>query len=85
LYLVTFLSSLSLEMAGKLMKQIGCYEAVKLDGGASRALAHDGTTIVHAGRPLTNVIIVYDKFHPAPRKRVESWCEFQQSARHDFK
>jgi hypothetical protein len=59
------------------MKAIGCYEAMNLDSGASRALAHNGSILIHAGRPLTNVIIVYDKLHPAPQALVKSWQRFQ--------
>lgn len=81
LYLVSFITSLSLERAGKLMKEIGCYEAMNLDSGASRALAHNGSILIQAGRPLTNVIIVYDKLHPAPQALVKSWQKFQIAAR----
>lgn len=77
IYLVTFLSGLSLEKEAELMRSIGCYEAMNLDGGASRALAHDGTIVINAGRPLTNVLVVYDKVHPAPNNVVESWSRFQ--------
>lgn len=77
IYLVSFITALSLERAGKMMQKIGCYEAMNLDGGASRALAHDGNILVTAGRPLTNVIIVYDKLHPAPKALSNSWKEFQ--------
>lgn len=77
IYLVTFLSGLSLKQEAEMMKGIGCYEAMNLDGGASRALAHDGNIIVKAGRPLTNVLVVYDKAHPAPPNVVDSWAHFQ--------
>jgi hypothetical protein len=40
-------------------------------------LAHNGSILIHAGRPLTNVIIVYDKLHPAPQALVKSWQKFQ--------
>lgn len=79
IYLVSFVSALSLERAGKLMQKIGCYEAMNLDSGASRALAYDGNILVHAGRPLTNVIIVYDKLHQAPKALVDSWKDFQEN------
>lgn len=79
IYLVTFLYGLSLEKEAEMMKKIGCYEAMNLDGGASRALAHNGSIIIKAGRPLTNVLIVYDKNHPAPQETVKSWEQFQES------
>ncbi len=79
IFLVTFMYGLSLEKEAAMMKKIGCYEAMNLDGGASRALAHDGSILVKAGRPLTNVLIVYDKQHPAPKSTVQSWSKFQES------
>ncbi|HEY9719849.1 MAG TPA: phosphodiester glycosidase family protein [Trichormus sp.] len=76
LYLVTFMSGLSLAQEAKLMKDIGCYQAMNLDGGASRALARSGDILVPAGRPLTNVIVVYDTKHRAPQAVVKSWQRF---------
>ena len=78
IYLVTFLSILSLEDEAKLMQGIGCYQAMNLDGGASRALAYRNKIIVPAGRSLTNVILVYDTQNPAPIALQESWQNFQQ-------
>jgi len=78
IYLVTFLSILSLEDEAKLMQGIGCYQAMNLDGGASRSLAHRNKIIVPAGRSLTNVILVYDTQNPAPQKLQSSWHNFQQ-------
>jgi hypothetical protein len=39
---------------------------MNLDGGASRALAWRGRTVVSAGRSLTNVLAIYDERVPAP-------------------
>lgn len=78
IYLVTFLSILSLEDEAKLMQGIGCYQAMNLDGGASRSLAYRNKTIVSAGRSLTNVIVVYDTENPSPKALQESWHNFQQ-------
>lgn len=78
IYLVTFLSILSLEEEAKLMKGIGCHEAMNLDGGASRSLAYRDQIIVPAGRALTNVILIYDTKNPAPIALKESWQSFQQ-------
>ena len=75
IYLVSFLTALSLEKAAEMMATIGCAEAMNLDGGASRALAHDGKILIEAGRPLTNVIVVYDRLHPAPAKTIRAWEE----------
>jgi exopolysaccharide biosynthesis protein len=78
IYLVTFLSILSLADEAKLMQGIGCYQAMNLDGGASRSLAHRQQIIVTAGRSLTNVLLVYDTQNPAPIALKESWQSFQQ-------
>lgn len=83
LYIITFMNGLSLEQEAKLMKEIGCYEAMNLDGGASKALARDGKIVVTPGRALTNVIVVYDTKHPAPEPVVASWMEFQDTNRAD--
>jgi exopolysaccharide biosynthesis protein len=81
LFIITFLNGLSLEQEAKLMKEIGCYEAMNLDGGASKALARDGKVLITPGRALTNVIVVYDTKHPAPDAVVNSWADFQESGR----
>jgi len=80
----SFLRGLSLEQAAKLMKALGCDEAMNLDGGASRALAHDGSVVIKAGRPLTNVLVVYDAKHKAPPDLVTSWERFQEGQRPTF-
>ncbi len=77
LFLVTFLTSLSLRQEADIMKAIGCFEAMNLDGGASLGLAHKGDILVSPGRNLTNVIIVYDKEFPAPTALKLSWQRFQ--------
>jgi hypothetical protein len=76
-----FLRGLSLEREAELMKSAGCDEAMNLDGGASRALAADGKILLKAGRPLTNVIVIYDAKHPAPSAVAESWNRFQDGER----
>lgn len=78
LILVTFMNGLSLEAEAKLMKELGCYQAMNLDGGASRALAYGGNIIVPAGRPLTNVLMVYDAKNKAPHELAASWLRFQK-------
>ena len=78
LFLVTFLDSLSLEAEAKVMLAIGCLEAMNLDGGASVGLAHQGQILLPAGRNLTNVLVVYDRDHPAPAQLKQSWERFQK-------
>jgi hypothetical protein len=77
LYIITFLRGLTLQEEAKAMRDIGCYEAMNLDGGASKALAVDGEVIVAPGRPLTNVLVVYDSLHKAPQQLIDSWDKFQ--------
>ncbi len=78
IYLVTFLMGLSLKKEAEVMKAMGCSNAMNLDGGASKALAHNDTIIVPANRPLTNVIVVYDTKFPAPKSLITSWKDFQK-------
>lgn len=77
LFLVIFLSSLSLKQEADTMKAIGCFEAMNLDGGASLGLAHKGQVLVSPGRNLTNVIVIYDKEFPAPTALKLAWQRFQ--------
>lgn len=76
-----FLRGLSLEKEAELMKALGCDEAMNLDGGASRALAQDGHVVLKPGRPLTNILVVYDTKHPAPAVATASWNRFQEGER----
>lgn len=84
LFLVTFLKSLSLQQEAEIMKAIGCFEAMNLDGGASVALAHKGQISVPPGRNLTNVIVVYDTEFPAPEALKLSWQRFQNGDRPSY-
>lgn len=77
IFLVTFLKGLTLRKEGEVMKAMGCHEAMNLDGGGSKSLAY-GKNVMMQGRPLTNVIVVYDSNHPAPRRVNTSWRQFQR-------
>jgi exopolysaccharide biosynthesis protein len=72
---------LTLQQEAQVMKAIGCDEAMNLDGGASKALAANGKILVPAGRPLTNVIVVYDAKNPAPTALQQAWAKFQKGDR----
>lgn len=77
LLLVTFPQPITLLKEAQIMRSLGCDHAMNLDGGTSVALAA-GDRILHApGRPLTNVITVYDARFPAPEWLRRSWQEFQ--------
>lgn len=81
LFLVTFYQPITLQKEAAIMRALGCYEAMNLDGGTSVGLAA-GNRILHpAGRELTNVITVYDSRSPAPQTLVQSWHEFQRGDR----
>lgn len=77
LFLVSFLAAISLQQEAEVMKAMGCYEAMNLDGGASEALAYQGKILIQPGRNLTNVIIVYDKNYPAPPELQSALQRFQ--------
>lgn len=76
LYLISFLASLSLEQEAEIMREIGCHEAMNLDGGASEGLAYQGEIIINPARNLTNVIVVYDRNYPAPSEVQIAWQNF---------
>ncbi len=77
LWLVTFPQPITLRKEAQIMRSLGCDQAMNLDGGTSVALAA-GDRILHSpGRPLTNVITVYDARFPAPARLKQSWYEFQ--------
>jgi len=77
LIFVNFLRGLTFDEEARLMKSIGCYEAMNLDGGASKALAQRQAVLVKPGRPLTNVISMYDSVTKAPSSVVSAWKAFQ--------
>ncbi|CAD5948325.1 Tat pathway signal sequence domain protein (Modular protein) [Planktothrix tepida] len=81
LFLVSFLASLTLQQEAEVMKAIGCYEAMNLDGGASEGLAYHGDIYINPGRNLTNVIVVYDRNFPAPSPVKTAWKQFQNGQR----
>ncbi len=81
LILVHFENKISLKQEAQAMKALGCYEAMNLDGGTSRAFAANGKVLISAGRKLTNVIVVYDAKHPATTALRQSWERFQKGER----
>lgn len=77
LILVTFLAPLPLWREARVMRAIGCSEAMNLDGGRSVALSQSSRILVTPKRSLTNVIVAYDVNHPAPSFLKDSWQRFQ--------
>lgn len=43
----------------KIMRELGCFEAINLDAGASLAMHFDGKTLTRPGRKLTNLLAVW--------------------------
>lgn len=76
---VTFLKPVSLKREAEIMRYLGCYEAMNLDGGTSLAIAKGNRILKSPGRNLTNVITVYDTQFPAPKHLKVSWYGFQNS------
>lgn len=60
LLLVSTRETVSLDGLAKIMKALGCKDAINLDGGASTAMSYNGGVLIPAGRPLTNIIAVYE-------------------------
>lgn len=78
LLMVAFIDAVSLRRAAEILRELGAYQAMNLDGGASVALASRGNIVYPAGRNLTNVIAVYDARNPAPSALQTAWTQFQQ-------
>jgi hypothetical protein len=53
-------SRIQLGQLAKVMKKLGCVNAMNLDAGGSLGFYHRGRTLVHPGRKLTNLILIYD-------------------------
>ncbi len=58
LLLVRGQTSQTFEQFAESMKQLGCWEAMNLDSGASRGFYHQGSFIEKPGRRLTNVLAI---------------------------
>jgi hypothetical protein len=68
LQFVAVRQAISLWDLAKVMKGIGAYHAVALDGGTSTAMYFAGRHIARPGRDLTNVLMIYhrrDRFESA--------------------
>lgn len=79
LLIVSFLSPVTLQKEAAVMKSLGLFQAMNLDGGTSQGLAVGGKTLVSPGRKLTNILAVYDRHHPAPAAMEHSFLAFGQT------
>jgi hypothetical protein len=60
LLLVAVEQPVTLETAGRILRELGAQEALCLDGGTSSGLFCAGKTWLKPRRPLTNLLVVYD-------------------------
>lgn len=60
LLIVQILKPVSFLEAANVMREMGCVDAMNLDAGASQAMYYRGHVAVPAGRPLTNLLCVYE-------------------------
>lgn len=67
LLLVTIPGGASLQQEARILKTLGCWEAMNLDGGASTALYALGRIITSPTRPLTNWLVVNNSLPPLKR------------------
>lgn len=75
LLLASFRTPVSLAREAAVMRALGAYQAMNLDGGASQGLALGDRVAIAPGCALTNVIVVYDRRHQAPE-----WLQAAESA-----
>ena len=78
LVLASFHTPVSLPRTAQVMRALGCWQAMNLDGGTSRALAERGKVVVAPGRKLTNAIAVYDALSPAPAALGKAFAGFRK-------
>ena len=54
-------SPIYLSTLARILRKIGCTDAMNLDGGASSAMYYRGKTLAKPGRRLTNLLLVYEE------------------------
>jgi len=59
--LVTVDNPIYLKKLASIMRKLKCVDAVSLDGGGSSGLYYRGKTLTRPIRPITNVVVVYEK------------------------
>ena len=77
--------SIYLGRLARVMRGLGCSEAMNLDAGTSTGFYYNGTTLARPGRKLTNMIVVYgrkeryeralDQLVPPPYRRADRGAE----------
>jgi len=59
LLLVSIPDSVTLQTLASTMQELGCVQAMNLDGGASTAMYYRGSVVLSPSRPLTNLLVIY--------------------------
>ncbi len=65
LMIVTTGHPVSLHRLARMMADLGCREAINLDGGSSTALYYQGQVLTRPRRSLTNLVAIYTKTPPS--------------------
>lgn len=61
LLLVAYTRTVTFAEFARVMRELGCVEAMNLDGGGACGLYHNGRTIVSPTLPMTNILAVFPK------------------------
>ncbi|MEA3403165.1 MAG: phosphodiester glycosidase family protein [Armatimonadota bacterium] len=72
LLMVVTREQVSLWELAKIMRSLGCIEAINLDGGSSTGMYYRGSAIVRPARSLVNMLAVYED---VPRETRTCLCE----------
>lgn len=77
MWLASIATPVTLAREAAIMRALGATDALNLDGGSSRALAFGGKVLATPGRPLTQVLLVFDATHPAPAALARARARFR--------
>jgi hypothetical protein len=83
LLLVAVPRAVTLTELAKLMRAMGCVEAMNLDGGSSSAMSFGGKAVISAQRPLVNLLVVHEDV-PLLARSVPSVSAQVRSARQEW-
>ncbi|MGC9317775.1 MAG: phosphodiester glycosidase family protein, partial [Armatimonadota bacterium] len=67
LLMVVTREQISLWELAKIMRSLGCIDAINLDGGSSTGMYYRGSVVVGPARSLVNVLAVYEDVPPETR------------------
>ena len=75
LLMVSVTKRISLNKLAKIMKELGAYEAMLLDGGSSTAMFANGHFVCEPTSRLTNLLVVYDTVNAENNKKNTSQAQ----------